>query len=107
MVYNLGVEKLTSEFPNFSKAVKARDLAAAASHGSVAASEVRATTESRRSSKMRLLMRTRLSLLRSGPPELYTLGYLCLLSRNNKSVTRSSTSVGLRTTMRCTRRVSA
>ena len=32
MAYNLGVEKLTSEFPNFSKALKARDLAAAASH---------------------------------------------------------------------------
>ena len=30
MAYNLGVEKLTSEFPNFSKAVKARDWATAA-----------------------------------------------------------------------------
>jgi GH24 family phage-related lysozyme (muramidase) len=30
MAYNLGVEKLTSEFPNFSKAVKARDWSGAA-----------------------------------------------------------------------------
>ena len=31
MAYNLGVEKLTSEFPNFSKAVRAKDWATAAS----------------------------------------------------------------------------